>query len=137
MRTCNECGEAKTLSDYYHYKGKPHGKKCKPCINAAVKKNRAANIEHYRAYDRSRGNRLPPEYLAEYREKYPQKYKAKNMVGNAVRDKKLFRAPCEICGSEDSVHAHHNDYAKPLNVRWLCASHHRQWHCANGEGING
>lgn len=44
--------------------------------------------------------------------------------------------PCKKCGSEKSV-GHHDDYDKPMSVRWLCQSHHKQWHAANGEGKNG
>lgn len=35
---------------------------------------------------------------------------------------------CEVCGRTRNVDAHHDDYAKPLDVRWLCRSHHRKLH---------
>jgi len=35
--------------------------------------------------------------------------------------------PCEMCGAEPAQ-MHHEDYDKPLEVRWLCALHHRQQH---------
>jgi len=57
------------------------------------------------------------------------------MINNAIRNKKLFREPCEVCGIE-KVDAHHDDYAKPLNVRWLCSEHHHQWHAKYGEALN-
>lgn len=57
------------------------------------------------------------------------------ITGNAIRDGILKKKPCEICGSK-TVHAHHDDYAKPLNVRWLCDEHHNEWHRQNGEGAN-
>lgn len=44
----------------------------------------------------------------------------------------LIREPCEICGDK-KTEAHHNDYDKPLNVRWLCFIHHRAWHKENPE----
>ena len=69
-------------------------------------------------------------------EKYPNKYKAHTMVNNAIRDKRLFKEPCEVCNCTEKIHAHHDDYAKPLNIRWLCAEHHRQWHIENGEAKN-
>lgn len=39
----------------------------------------------------------------------------------------LTKQPCEVCGAK-VVDAHHDDYAKPLDVRWLCRSHHREHH---------
>jgi transposase-like protein len=71
-----------------------------------------------------------------YREKYPNKYKAHILVNNALQNKKLLKEPCENCGDEDNTHGHHDDYLKPLNVRWLCPGCHSQWHTENGEGLN-
>lgn len=116
--------------------GDGHLNKCKECAKNDVRAHREKNIERIRAYDRARGNRQGYEYTKEYRSKYPNKYRAHNIVNKAIRDKKLFKEPCEICGSNEKIHAHHDDYAKPLNVRWLCSAHHRQWHIENGEGLN-
>jgi len=113
-----------------------HVNKCKDCNKKDVRENRALKVNYYRAYDRARGNRLSEEYLKEYRKKCPNKYRANCMVNNAIRNNKLFRDPCEICGATKNIHAHHDDYAKPLNVRWLCPVHHSQWHKENGEGAN-
>ena len=55
----------------------------------------------------------------------PDKRRAHNSVANAVRAGKLVKQPCEVCGAEN-VHAHHDDYAKPLEVRWLCPAHHAE-----------
>ena len=40
----------------------------------------------------------------------------------------LVKKPCEICGTESDVQAHHDDYKKPLGVRWLCRTHHNEYH---------
>jgi hypothetical protein len=44
-----------------------------------------------------------------------------------VKRGKVPRLPCEICGNV-KAQAHHDDYSKPLQVRWLCDEHHRQHH---------
>lgn len=45
----------------------------------------------------------------------------------ALRQGELIPDRCEICWSH-GAEGHHDDYAKPLAVRWLCRSHHRRWH---------
>ena len=138
MKECFKCGETKPLSDFYKHKrmADGHVNKCKECNKRDVRKNRAGKAEYYRSYDRARGNRQSIHHTPEYRKKYPNRYKAHSIVGNSIRAKKLFREPCEVCGDFDKIHAHHDDYLKPLNVRWLCAAHHSQWHKENGEGKN-
>ena len=44
-----------------------------------------------------------------------------------IRRGKVKKGKCEVCGS-DVVEAHHDDYNKPLQVRWFCTKHHRQYH---------
>lgn len=51
--------------------------------------------------------------------------KAKNLANRARRKGLLVPQPCEVCGSQ-KVQAHHDDYDRPLVVRWLCPKHHRQ-----------
>ncbi len=130
MKICRECKTEKSIGSFYRHPAMRDGhlNKCIDCIKDRVRCYRLKNIERIRKYDRGRGNRQSVGYLKEYRHKYPLKYKAVLMVNNAIRDNKLFKEPCEVCGSKKRIHAHHDDYSKPLNVRWLCASHHRQWH---------
>jgi len=139
MKECFKCHRALPLGDFYKHKQMADGhlNKCKDCTKKDSTNHRNNNIDAIRAYDRERGNRQPDGYLSEYRDRFPQKYKAVTMVNNAVSGGKLFREPCEDCGTEKDVHAHHDDYLKPLNVRWLCAAHHTHWHRDNGPGLNG
>lgn len=45
------------------------------------------------------------------------------------------RDRCELCG-DPATDRHHDDYLKPLEVRPMCRSCHRNWHVANGPGLN-
>ena len=138
MKTCFKCGRELPLDHFHKHSQMADGhlNKCKECTRKDVIENRKRNIDYYRAYDRARGTRVNQKYIIAYRKNNPNKYKATNMVNNAIRDRKLFKEPCAICGDEQA-YAHHDDYLKPLNVRWLCAIHHKQWHLENGEGKNG
>ena len=53
--------------------------------------------------------------------------KARSDLNHAVRDGRVIRMPCEVCGNEKSE-AHHEDYSKPLDVVWLCDKHHHEAH---------
>lgn len=57
-----------------------------------------------------------------------QKYLARSKVEMALRSGRLARLPCQRCGTTERVHAHHDDYNRPLAVMWLCPLHHRQRH---------
>ena len=53
-------------------------------------------------------------------------------VKRALRSGELVREACETCG-EIAVEAHHADYSKPLEVRWLCRSCHRRYHAVEAK----
>lgn len=63
---------------------------------------------------------------------------ARRLVSYSIYRQQLEPQPCEICGGygkrnngKSLVEAHHDDYNKPLNIRWLCFFHHREWHKTN------
>jgi DNA-binding XRE family transcriptional regulator len=45
----------------------------------------------------------------------------------------LVRQPCEMCGINYGVDAHHDDYGKALDVRFLCRFHHQYVHSLRRE----
>lgn len=71
-----------------------------------------------------------------YYDNNPVKSRAQGALNRAVKNKQIIKTGCEICGS-NKVHGHHDDYLKPLEVRWLCSKHHREWHNINGSSLNG
>lgn len=48
-------------------------------------------------------------------------------MARALKTGRLARRPCEKCGCE-RVQAHHPNYSKPFEVRWLCQKHHTALH---------
>lgn len=52
---------------------------------------------------------------------------AHGAVASALKRGLLVRGRCEVCG-EERVEAHHDDYSRPLDIRWLCRTHHRRLH---------
>lgn len=139
MIKCNKCEVEKDESEYY-----PRNKVCKDCTKNRVAEyqksekgiqvHRDANMR-YSKTDKCKESRRRAE--AKYKELPSTKKKqlAKWAVKRAVKIGALSRGLCEVCGSS-KVHGHHDDYDKQLEVRWLCAKHHYDWHAENGEGEN-
>jgi hypothetical protein len=134
-QACISCNKTQSLESYYKHSGMANGhlSKCKECCKRDNRLNREKNLKRYRMYDRKRfhENKERREYSykksREHRIKFPKKNKARQAVSNAIRDKRLTRKPCQICGSMQ-VEAHHEDYNKPLDVIWLCSGHHGDLH---------
>lgn len=55
------------------------------------------------------------------------KTRAHAAVEAALESGELKKGKCEVCGESDAQ-AHHDDYRKTLDVRWLCAKHHKAAH---------
>ena len=65
---------------------------------------------------------------------------AQNKAEKAVKAGRMMRPErCEDCGGQpppfkdgrSAIQAHHDDYTKPLEVRWLCQPCHHKWHKEN------
>lgn len=134
-KQCFKCGKWKSRkSGFYKHPQMGDGLlgKCKACAKMDRKshfaKNRAVELVRMREY------RKTPKYKAAHlssmrklNAKFPGKAAARQAVSNAVRDGRLKKLPCKVCG-EKKVEAHHDDYRKPLDVAWLCMTHHREIH---------
>lgn len=147
-RTCKKCGLSKPTSDFYPRQCY----ECKECTKKRVKETRAANADHYHEFDRQRAN-LPHRVEARkayaeterghialnrakraYRSRNPLKRRAHTLTGNAIRDGLITKKPCESCGASPAQ-AHHDDYSRPLDVRWLCVPCHVAHHKAERQAI--
>lgn len=62
-----------------------------------------------------------------WRDRFPERQKAHERVSYALRSGRLVKGPCALAGDDckGRIEAHHDDYSKPLEVRWACKAHHR------------
>lgn len=63
-----------------------------------------------------------------HRRRDMRKRRIHSMVSQAIKTGRLQRGPCESCGATERIHAHHDDYSRPYDVRWLCHSCHSSLH---------
>jgi hypothetical protein len=102
--------------------------KCKSCTKRDVRENREARHSYYIAVDRER-SKTPERRKAiqASKKRHPQKEASRKITQQAIARGELVKQPCEVCGSL-RVDAHHDDYDKPLEIRWLCRKHHMELH---------
>jgi hypothetical protein len=134
MKTCTKCGITQDISCFCKHKSRKDGlnDRCRKCSNEIKKHYYQANRKKIKEYDHAiakteRRKKFMSDKQRRMKKKYPQKYKARQSVYHALKSGKLTRQPCEVCGNP-KVEAHHDDYSKPLDVRWLCHKHHREVH---------
>lgn len=130
MKTCGRCKKVKDKGDFYRRGSNGLMSVCKVCSREQEREKRLKNPEVWRAKGR-RNYRNHKVHIAEKRKAWYQrsqdKHAAHVKVAKAIRKGDLVRLPCEDCGRVDSL-AHHDDYSKPLDVRWLCPTHHMRLH---------
>jgi hypothetical protein len=66
------------------------------------------------------GRELHHSYVIMQQQAYDQ-------VALARKEGRILSQPCEVCGNP-YADAHHEDYSKPLELRYLCTRHHMQYH---------
>lgn len=89
-------------------------------------------LETSRAWKKANPERHA-ELMRAYRARNKEKVTAHNRLNYAIRKGVVVRQPCEMCGTSERIHAHHHDYSKPLEVRWLCYVCHKTVHTVEPE----
>jgi hypothetical protein len=142
MKTCKRCGETKPYDGFYRHSAMGDGylSFCRECTKARIAKHREANLDRIREYDRNRPNfevrriknnenrKLRGHMWKKIQESDPLKQKARRAVQYALKTGRIKVEPCERCGFAIGVHAHHEDYSKPLDIMWLCRTCHGERH---------
>lgn len=134
IKLCPQCGEHKAASAFGPTKTNRDGLACycRGCARQRGRERYARNAEVCRSNQRL-VRRMHPERVRDaarmYKLRNPVATRATRKANYAISVGRLLREPCERCGATRSE-AHHDDYSKPLDVRWLCRSchclHHRK-----------
>jgi hypothetical protein len=122
-RTCERCAASFAVRPYEVKRGR--GRFCSHACAAP-----AAVIRRDQTGKRNpkwRGGVRSVDRKNRYRQTHPERHSAHAQMTKAIRAGSLVRQPCEVCGSPD-VEGHHDDYSRPLLVRWLCKPHHLAAH---------
>lgn len=150
-RLCCMCHRTKPASEFYaaNYKrdGTTHSSRCLDCARTEARERqrqmradgyrqdpvmkrewRAKNREKVRTYGReyARANRRRiAELIAPWKKRNAHKLRAQRVVQSELRAGRIERPMvCQRCRQVASVEAHHEDYAEPLAIDWLCKPCH-------------
>ena len=140
-KLCPGCGEVKPLDAFHVSKHTKNGRqsRCRVCRSH---RSRTDNTPEALARRRAMRRASPDAHIESnrrYRETHKNNRKkpkdqgvAHTRVWSAIKRGAVLRQPCEVCGGHGV--AHHDDYGRPLDIRWLCVQHHADWHRINGPG---
>jgi hypothetical protein len=158
MKECRICHIEKPLDAFYAHPSMSGGvdSKCKECAKAGVRANYFAKREQYQEYERGRamlphrvalrqiygetktGRQKKKEARFRWTAAHPIQFAATKIVASALKRGHIKKDGCcsECKKVTKRLEGHHDDYAHPLVVRWLCRKCHYDWHQTN-EPLNG
>lgn len=132
-KKCKRCHVWKYLEYFYKHSQMADGhiNICKECKKEEERKR--SSSPRGREIDRARQStprrkKERREMQKKYRIKNRKKDLARRIFWNTFRYGSIPKLPCQVCGVNEFVEAHHCDYDKPLEVMWLCGFHHKEWH---------
>lgn len=134
-KVCRKCKKDLPIEEYYIHSAMLDGHLniCKECVRERVRNHRERNIEKIREYDRNRGKQpkriIKAKEITKRRRKETGYEKAHAKIERAIMNGTLEKCNiCQLCGSKNTLEAHHYDYSRPLDVIWLCSACHKQYH---------
>lgn len=135
LKRCSRCGQSKSVDQFRKRSRSADGLQsyCKPCHTEMNRSARARDPQRYReARERynARNGQAVQARKYDWNARNREKRRAQKEVEKAVRRGVLVKPEeCEGCERPNLVlHAHHEDYGAPLDIRWLCPSCHGRRH---------
>lgn len=128
-KTCFKCNRSLPRTEFYRHSAMLEGVlgKCKECTKRDVSEREARLRQDPEWMARERQRCVRKQRV--YNKRVPSdKRRARVAVSNAVQRGKIVKpSRCERCHTEVQrarLDAHHEDYSRPLDVRWLCRRCH-------------
>lgn len=100
--------------------------------------SRRYRLDHpeWKKMNNIKNRKLVNKSVKEWHRKDPQRSIAYSVLHTALRTGKIKRGNCIFKGvgecseseMKNPIDAHHEDYKKPLEVIWMCHSHHKKFH---------
>lgn len=134
---CKWCKRDLPVERFHKHSGfkSGYGSKCKECAlsstHASARKYRSSHHKEIVERDRKRWPLRGHRYKARARSRGsdPYKRRCRMTLRDAVKAGKIKKpSKCEECGWQGRLHGHHDDYNKPLEVKWLCPICHGKTH---------
>lgn len=121
MKICNKCHIEKSFDNFCKHRCMKDGYNtvCKECVKR-LQKNPPFNLMYSKKSKEKFKKEKPIQYSA------MQKIWNDVKRGNIIKPNKCFM--CEKNFDKKRIHAHHEDYNKPLIVTWLCETCHAKIH---------
>ncbi len=136
MKPCWKCMSVKGVEEFNKSSSSGCGlnSRCRACDNNASALRRAAPgmaekaSAYHEKWAKENMDKIK-ENTKSYAERNPEKRKAYSELWAAISSNKIVKpTECEECGGHGLIDGHHDDYNKPLVVRWLCRSCHKAHH---------
>lgn len=137
-KLCSGCGETKSTTDFFPDRRKS-GRVRPRCKACEAEYQRTRTPEQKRMYSRNWRDNNPEAALEKHRRQRadridtykadPVKAACRRATRTAIENGTLVRPDkCDRCLRGCVPQSHHEDYAKPLEILWLCATCHGYIH---------
>lgn len=131
--TCRKCRarikareayQAKSVEERRQIVARRDAAKVRAADRARYRRDRDKRLELNRRWREANPGKANASRTADAK-RNPHRRRAYKAVQRALKAGRLVKPNrCERCGGEGTLHAHHDDYDKPLEVAWLCVDCH-------------